>query len=171
MIRVFGILFLLLIIEIPFLLTDLFIKNGFLTHFLVNQSTIIMGTILALNVTTASFLLTHLTSIEVQSKKIIFDASAKEIKQQLFFMIGIFLVHIFVLTATPQLSDRLKTLYYILRSLNLLLFLVFLYGLYEIIKAIFIIRHASHKHIEIETLNNRTNEVRSQHLTQGGNEC
>ena len=144
MIKFFGILFLLILLTIPFLIADIYLQNGFLTDFLVNQSPMIMGTILALNLTTATFLMSYLTSIEVDLKKRIFDKSIMEVKHNIILMLIVLPVHLVILTFTPTIdkntSPQMIFIYYVLRDINLLLFFVYLYALWEIIKAIFAVR-------------------------------
>jgi hypothetical protein len=141
MIRLLGILFLIILIEIPLLITDVYMNNGYLDLFLKNQSLSIMGTALAINIATSAFLVGQLLTIEINFKKPIFDNSKKEIKHNLIFMIIVFLLQLFFLLLTPiaekDTSILLNSLRYICKGINLFLFLLYLYALFEMTLAIF----------------------------------
>lgn len=143
MINFLGIVFISLLVSLPIFLIDRFLQTNFLESFLKNQSLQIMGTLVGLNITTTAFLVGHLTNIEINLKKILFNNSKREIKHNLYFMIVIFLIQLLLLSAIPSVSSDTQgwviNLKSVLIYLGLAIFLLSIYALYEMTKAIFLI--------------------------------
>lgn len=141
MINKLGIVFLLALLTSPFVAVDYFWGDKFIWEFLRNQSLQIMGTMLALNIATASFLVGYLIDIEMKAGKSIFDNSMREIKHSIYFMLILFFIQMISLTvidtAVISLSSKWK---YLAVGFSLLLFLAYLFCLYEMTAAIFSIR-------------------------------
>ncbi len=141
MVRFFGIVFLALIAEALVLVVNYYSKSTFLEDFIKNQSLQIMGTILALNVATSSFLVGHLTNIEITLRKKIFGKSKGEIKHNLMFMLVAFFLDLILLTGSPLVVEKspqyLSYIKYTCTGVSLLLFILYLYSLYEMTTAIF----------------------------------
>lgn len=138
-----GILFVLILLTIPFLALDYFWGGEFIHDFLKNQSLQIMGTILALNIATASFLVGHLIDIEIKLECKIFDASVNEIKENIYFMIFLFLLQLFILSFSESLCN-INVCYWV-KWLALVNLFLYLYCLYEITAALFTVRDLVHK--------------------------
>ena len=143
MIRLLGLIFALILIEIPILIIDHFVGNGFLTDFMKNQSLTIMGTLLGLNIASSIFLVGYLTNIESIRNKQLFTRSKKEIKQNIYLMIIIFLLQLIVLVATPSItknsSEVIKNTSMWEIRISLFLFLFYFLMLYEMTSSIFLI--------------------------------
>ncbi len=141
MINKFGILFLLILFTAPFVAIDYFWSSRFIEEFMREQSLQIMGTILALNIATASFLVGHLIDIEMKEGKVIFETTMREIKHNIYFMFVLFVLQMGVLSIGDvefiEFDNNWK--HWIL-GLNVILFLAYIFCLYEMTAAIFSLR-------------------------------
>jgi hypothetical protein len=139
MVRIFGIVFIILLVEAGVLYLESITKSSFLTGFLTNQSLQIMGTMLALNVATASFLVGNLTNLEISLKRALFASSKSEIKQNLLFMVVVFLLDLGILIIIPPAvqSNILFSPEFLSKASSFFLFLLYFYALYELTEAIF----------------------------------
>lgn len=146
MINKLGIFTLLTILALPFLALDYFFGSKFVDDFLRNQSLQIMGTILALNIATAAFLVGHLMDIEAKAQKNIFSNSTREIKHNIYFMLIIFFVQMLVLTLRDSsVVITFSSGKYWFMGCGLVLFFAYLLCLYEITAAIFSVRSIMNK--------------------------
>ncbi len=143
MISILGIIFLCLLLVVPILLIDYFVGNDFLKSFLGGHSISLMGTLLGLNFIIVVFMMQSMTAIEFKIKKKIFDKTKKEIKHNTFFMLVLFVLHFFVLVLTPKVSHDTSQIYqsliFFCKAINLILFSLSFYCIYEVVVAAFTI--------------------------------
>ena len=141
MINKLGVLFLLILLTAPFVAMDYFLGSAFVGKFLQDQALQIMGTILALNLATAAFLVGHLTDIEMKEKKALFDNSMREIKHNIYCMLAIFLLELLTLTIGDTAFVKTTGSYKDwATAFGMALFLLNLFCLYEMTTAIFSVR-------------------------------
>jgi len=133
-----GIIFLLLLLAAPFMVADYLWGSKFVGEFLRNQSLQIMGTILALNIATASFLVGHLLDIEMKAGKSIFDDTIRELKHNIYFMLALFILQMISLTLSD--AATFVAYKYWIMGFSLMLFFAYLFCLYEITATIFSLR-------------------------------
>ncbi len=143
MIKLLGVFFLVLLIELPLILVDLFVKNGFIQFFVHQQSLEIMGTLLGLNIASSIFLIGHLIDIEAKLDKDIFDATKKEMKQNIIAMFVMFIIELIIQIAMPIILPNspqiIKDISMWLSYVGLYVFLLYLFALFEMTQAIFIV--------------------------------
>lgn len=140
MVRIAGITFILLILTSALCSIDYVVGGSFLFSFLKQNSLEIMGTVLALNIATATFLVGQLMNIELQLKMEVFTKSKREIKHNILFMIIIFVLQLMVLTAIPSDTSTNQVLLIAkpwIYRLSLFFFLTYVYALYELSTGIF----------------------------------
>ena len=140
MVRIAGIIFILLILTSLLCGIDFIVGGSFIFTFLKQNSLEIMGTVLALNIATATFLVGQLMNIELQLKAEVFTKSKKEIKHNIMFMIVVFVLQLMVLTAIPGDSNTNQILILArpwIYRVALFLFLTYVYALYELSTGIF----------------------------------
>jgi len=111
-------------------------SQEYLDTFFAEQMIPLMGTIMALNFATASSLQAILFSIEDKKDMNIFAATKSEIRQNLIFMIVVFLLA-FILQVIKNPAS--KMLLYPLISIKLLVFFMYFYAIYDLNKALFCI--------------------------------
>lgn len=141
MLNKLGILFLLMLLAAPFVAIDYFLGSAFIGEFLQGQALQIMGTILALNIATAAFLVGHLTDIEVREKKVIFDNSIKEIKHNIYCMLVVFLAEFITLAiGGTEFIKTTGSYKHWATGFEVAFFLLYLFCLYEMTTAIFSVR-------------------------------
>lgn len=129
-------------VVLPILFFDSFLKNGFLKLFFETQMISLLGTILALNLALGASLQAILFNIEMQQNKELFVNTRREIKENMLFMIAIFIILFVAQVATPLLTIANKYLLVSITGIKLLLFFLYLYAVKEIGESIF---HISHK--------------------------
>lgn len=144
MIRILGIIFLCVLLIVPILVMDYFVGNGFLASFFGGHSITLMGTLLGLNFVIVVFLMQSMTAIEVKIDKTIFIGTRKEVKQNTFFMLVIFVLHFFVLVVMPKTSHGTSQIWqcriaFLCKATNLILFCLSLYCIHEVVRAAFTI--------------------------------
>ncbi len=141
MVRLIGLLFLILIAEIPIIIIDLYIGNGFLIDYIKNQSLQIMGLLLGLNIASSIFLVGYFTNIESQKNKLIFSETKKEIRKNIYLMMVLFLIQFVILIGIPKVDSNssilIKNTAYFLKYASVYLSLLYLYALYEMTNSIF----------------------------------
>ncbi len=141
MIRLLGVIFLCILIDIPILLIDSFVKNGFLDDFFGGDSVTLMGTLLGLELVVVVFMIQCMTEVEFKKNKSIFSTTKREIKHDTVFLFSLFTVHLLILIFTPKFLDGCdlfnKHIGTLCKGLNVFLFTLFLFCLYNIIKAAF----------------------------------
>lgn len=143
MIRILGVIFLCILLVVPILLIDHFVDNDFLDGFFGGHSITLMGTLLGLDFIIVVFMMQSMTAIEFKIKKRIFVATKKEIKRNTFFMLVLFVSHFFVLVLTPKVSydtsQICQRLIFFCKAINLILFSLSFYCIYEVVHAAFTI--------------------------------
>ncbi len=132
-------------VVLPILFFDNFLKNGFLKLFFETQMIPLLGTILALNLALGASLQAILFNIEVQHDKVLFVNARREIKENMLFMIIVFIILFVVQVATPLVTIENKYLLANITGIKLLLFFLYLYAVKEIGESIF---HITHKNIK-----------------------
>lgn len=139
MVRFLGIIFIALIPTGIIGFADYHYGGNFLYNFAQNQSMGIMGTILALNIATVTFLLGNLYTIEDKAGKEVFASTKKEVKQNVYFMAGIFLTNLFMLALMPELNSQASGIQpaFVLSLVSLMLIILIIFALIEIVQAIF----------------------------------
>ena len=141
MVRFLGIVFIGILISAGVIAVDVATKSNYVIKFLTDNSLQIVGTIIALNVATVTFLLSNLAIIERTLKKESFKNTRKEIKQNVYFMIVVFPV--LLLCVTPLNNRRIVTNNHIdwrialLAEAGLILVFFVIYILLEIVGAVF----------------------------------
>ncbi len=143
MIRILGIIFLCILLVGPILLIDHFVGNDFLDSFFGGHSITLMVTLLGLDFIIVVFMMQSMTAIEFKIKKQIFAATKKEIKHNTLFILVLFVLHFFVLVLTPKVSHDTSQicqfLIFFCKAINLILFSLSFYCIYEVIRAAFTI--------------------------------
>lgn len=147
MIHTMGAFFVIILGALPFFLLEVFSNFTFISDFLRNQSSEIMGTMLAINLATLTFLVGGLMRIEQELKKEMFSKSVLEIKHNILFMFIVFAVHLLVLAITPTTGEyQKKTVYYLVcRGISLSLFSSYIFALWEMTSAVFKVRDSMKK--------------------------
>jgi len=140
MVRFLGLVFIGLLASAGILTLDVITKSNYSISFLTNQSLQIVGTIIALNVATVTFLLNNLSSIEREVDKELFVATRREIKQNIYTIIAIFplllAVNISINHKVLQ-AEHLQWSHILLSGLGLLLVFFVIYSMFEIISSVF----------------------------------
>lgn len=145
MFRTIGIITVVLIFSVSIELVDKFSGGNVLSSVLQEQILQIMATILALNIATASFLVSTLNKVEIDLRLDLFNSSKIEIKQNLYLMILVFLMELFVLPLQFE-----NALYLDIKNIVEVSFLlVYLLALYEMTGAIFQVDEAI-KNVNLE---------------------
>lgn len=141
MVKVFGVVFIALLVAAPVAVADYFVGSGFLLKFVREQSSGIIGTILALNVATVTYLVSHLLSIEKEAGNPLFSRTKQEIKENIYFMAGILPVNLLILSLIPNLDSKAGLIIGLWSTgasyLSLVLLILTIFALLEIVKAIF----------------------------------
>ncbi len=124
------------LVVLPILGLDFCVENGFLTNFFKEQAIPLMGTILALNLALAASLQAILLGLETQ-KNISLVETRKEVKENVIFMITVFVLVFILQIITPEKNIDNKSLLTIITGLKLLFFFLYLYAVYEISNVLF----------------------------------
>ena len=130
---------------VPIVWADYYSENKFIDHFMKNQSLSIMGTILAIYIATAASFLAIIMGYEKTQKEVIFNGTSAEIKQNIKFIIVVFVLHLFLLALTPSDIEKNQNCVFFLRSASVLTFLLYIYSLYEMSDILFGIRKILNK--------------------------
>lgn len=143
MIRLFGVIFLCILFEAPFLVADHLVGNGFLERFFGGHSITLMGTLLGLNFVIVVFMIQSMAKIEFKIKKPVFSITKREIKHNTYFMLTVFLLHLLILIVSPKVMEDSgsisRLLAWLCKCVNLLLFGLSLYCIREVVCAAFTI--------------------------------
>ena len=143
MIRLMGITFgILIVIVVPIMALNHFSGAVFLDKFMEERALLLMGTMLAIYIAAASSFLGILLNYEKEKGKVIFTDTTSELKQNIIFIIIVFTVHFFLLSATPPNTPDNIILLRILMALKVLTFSLYIYALYELSMVLFGIRNA-----------------------------
>lgn len=146
MVKIAGIIFIALLVSLPIALLDFYTGSGFLPEFLRNQSAQVLGTILALNVATVTYLVSHLLTIEQNAHKTLFTQTKNEIKHNVYFMAVLLIVNLGLSAATQPIINGAKNqnlvLINALNYVNLVVFVLALFALMEMVSTIFKISHS-----------------------------
>lgn len=142
MVRLMGITFgILLIVVVPTMVVSHYTESQFLDKFMEERSLLLMGTILAIYIAAASSFLSVLLNYEKEKGKVIFKNTTSELKQNICFIIAIFGIHFFLLSATPPSTVSNTICLEILMSLKILTFSLYIFALYELSMVLFDIRN------------------------------
>jgi hypothetical protein len=127
---------------LPTVVLDYYSKSGFLDKFMVEQSLSLMGTILAIYIAAASSFIAILATHEDRQEKNIFDKTTKELKQSIIFIFLVFVLHFFLLVATPAASELSisKEVIILLKSLKTFTFMLYIYALFELSSELFTLK-------------------------------
>jgi hypothetical protein len=128
---------------LPTIALDNYFKSGFLDKFMVEQSLSLMGTILAIYIAAASSFIAILTTHEDQKKQKIFDKTTKELKQSIIFVFVVFILHFFLLVATPEAGESSisKEVIILLKGIKTLTFMLYIYALFELSSELFTLKN------------------------------
>ncbi len=139
MVRFLGIVFIALIFTGILGFAGYHSNGIFLYTFAQDQSMGIIGTILALNIATITFLLGHLYSIEHNANEELFKSTKSEVKQNVYFMAGMFMANLLVLALTPVYNTKMGKLQpaFIMSLISVFLLILVVIALIEIVQAIF----------------------------------
>ena len=149
MVKLLGILFAAILIAIPIMILDHIHGAGFLYKFFREQSLGIVATVLALNVATVTFLIGHLVNLETKAEEPIFKDTKKEVKDNVYFMFGMFLIIIFLVSSMndKQVFKINSADYNPLIFFALVSFILIFVALFEIVQCIF----SATQYIDIKT--------------------
>lgn len=135
MFRLIGIITVTLFLSGLIFCIEKYTGGDFIEQILFKEILTIIATILGLQLATASFLLTSLSNFELKSGSIFFDDARREIKNNLFLLISIFVLSLMILifntTNFPSYFLVIKKIF----SISVLL--ISMYAFYEMIQAIF----------------------------------
>ena len=127
------------LLTIPFMLIfHFFPSHTFLQEFLFGQSIPIMGTMLAINIPTATFLIAELVKLEKEQNKELFPNTIKEIKHNMILMFILFPIQIVLLAIAP---DKNFQYFFVYLWLGLFIFSLYIYALWEMVRSIFQVRY------------------------------
>ena len=129
----------LIVVVAPTIALDHFFGASFLEKFMEERSLLLMGTMLAIYIATASSFLAILLNYEKEKGKVLFVNTALEVKRNITLIIGIFVVHFFLLSATPPSTSN-NTILISLMVFKVLSFSLYIYALYELSMVFFGIR-------------------------------
>lgn len=101
MVRFLGFVTSALLVALPASLLAGVNSSTFLIDLARNQSVGVMGTILALNIATVTFLLSHLSSIESKHGSEVFSGTKKEIRLSAYAIVVIFIMNISLVSYMP----------------------------------------------------------------------
>lgn len=100
-----------------------------------------LATVLSMGISAMAIAIGNLTSLEVQAKRRLFANTKKEIRHNIFFMIGGLIASIVVIAFQPLLIDNspenLKLFSYGLSAVNLTVLILYIYALFDITCIIF----------------------------------
>lgn len=141
MIRFLGVIFICVLFEVPFLVADALVGNGFLDEFFGGHSVTLMGTLLGLDFVVVVFLMQATTGIEIRIGRTVFATTRREIKYNTYIMLIVFLVHLLVLILVPEAGGKEGSIWewsaWVCKAVNLLLFGLCLYCICEVVRAAF----------------------------------
>lgn len=103
-----------------------------------------MGTILAIYIAAAGSFLAIIQGHEDKQNRDIFKGTTRELKQNILFVIIIFIIHMFLLVITPKEVTSV-VIPIVLKSFKTLTFVLYIYALYELSKVLFSIRETLNK--------------------------
>lgn len=147
MIRILQILSTLIVLGVaPIVASDCLWGDGFLDKFMRDQSLSIMGTILAIYIAAAASFLAIIMGFEKEDANIRFNSTASEIKQNICFIIAVFIIHLLLLSGSPNEKLAPQWLLILMKSLKTFTFLIYIYALYELSVVLFGIRETVNKH-------------------------
>ncbi len=128
---------------LPTIVLDHYSKSGFLDKFMVEQSLSLMGTILAIYIAAASSFIAILATHEDRQEKNIFDKTTKELKKSIIFVFVVFILHFFLLVATPAVGDSSisKEVIILLKGLKTFTFMLYIYALFELSSELFTLKN------------------------------
>ena len=116
--------------------------NGFLDEFMTDKSLIVMGTMLAIYIATASSFLAILMTYEKEEGAAIFNKTSTEIRQNVLLVIALFALQLILLTSTPNKTNDNQEIILCLLEAKTLIFSIYIYALYELSQVLFGIRDA-----------------------------
>ena len=135
-----GVTFVMLIVVVlPTIAFDHFFGASFLEKFMEERSLLLMGTMLAIYIATASSFLAILLNYEKEKEKVLFINTALEVKRNITLIIVIFVIHFFLLSATPPSTSN-SAILISLMVFKVLSFSLYIYALYELSMVFFGIR-------------------------------
>lgn len=142
MVRSLGVVFIgILVATVPFT-AGMLINRDLLLSFIQNQSLGIMATILALNVTSVTFILGTLISIEIKAKKTIFTRTREQLRHNIIFMTVLFLLNLVAVVGnkgglSAPLGSSIIDVTIILCFISTLFLVLMVIAMYEIVQAVF----------------------------------
>ena len=127
---------------VPTVALDYFSGSGFLDKFMTDQSLMVLGTILAIYIGTASSFIAILNRYEDKEGKNIFSSTNRELKQTITFIFIVFFGHFLLLVGTPMHVSFVCNLAF--KSLKVLTFILFLFTLHELSSVLFTLKDKLH---------------------------
>lgn len=97
MLRLIGVITIIALLASVVVFIEHYFNGNFISEVLYSETLSILATILGLQLATASFLLTSLSTFELRAGLNVFDESRKEIKENLYLLVFTFLVALVVL--------------------------------------------------------------------------
>ncbi len=137
-----GHLFLSLIISSFIIFMNYLTNNNFLNNFFNNQLIPTLASLVGFNIAAVIFLIGQLNTVEGKNGKFgIFNDTRKEIKHNIYFILIdftiIFLLLIFRSDLNNLVNNNSKIIFSIFNILILALFLLIIFSIFEIMKAVF----------------------------------
>ena len=136
-----GVISTAVLLSIALIFFDIHFGSGSLTKALDGQVIPMLATVLSMGISAMAIAIGNLTSLEMQAKKRIFSNTKREIKHNIFFMIGGLIVSVAVVAFQPhindQSSDNLRLFACALSATNLTVLMLYIYALFDITCIIF----------------------------------
>lgn len=139
--RFLGFLFVAFLISTGILYLDYTLPGNFLNVFLSDHFISVYAILIGFNISSVTFLMGHLISIQLRFKSN-FTNSINEIRDNVYFLLGLFLVSLLLLIVRPPINKDdfslyANPVYYILNMLVLSAFILSITSIFEILKATF----------------------------------
>lgn len=152
MIKFFGYFFISLIIATVLVVIDYFLPGNFLNNFLSNGFLEVFATLVGFNIAAVIFLVGQLLDLELKTDRVgSFSATKKELKHNIYCLLILFCVSVFLLIFFPdfkdpsELSHAKLIFYYIDKCLIISIFILSFFNIFEVLKAIFSINSEKNK--------------------------
>jgi uncharacterized membrane protein YbhN (UPF0104 family) len=141
MIRILQVITVIIIFAvIPITAADYYWGNGFLNKFLIEQSLPIMGTILAIYIAAAASFLSIVVNHEKGEHNSIFKGTVTELKYNIIIVIAIFVIHLFMMVATPPAKPENMHVILFLKGAKVFTFILYIFALYKLSHLLFGVR-------------------------------
>lgn len=144
--RIFGFIFVSLLISSSLLFADFYLPGHYLSDFLSEHFSETFAALVGFNIAAVIFLVGQLMSLEdrIGAKKA-FENTRREIKHNSYFLLSAFVACLVLLIIRPDIQEgagfKVNIWHYIDNLLVLAIFSLAIFAIYEILKAVFMLSH------------------------------